>query len=270
MVIGLDSATPPSAAAVAAARAVGIRVWSGYLASQTTPRQPGKSNNPFKLYNAWYEAEFDIARGCGGMPIAFASGWDDPAACKQLAAAWRVRLCLDVEGGIRGDGPWVQGWVDTAASGLYGTSGVHVNRRAAFHIAAWYVSHDPSASWPASWPQPAAPCGWQWQNTHTEFGVGVDRSWLDDWFGGELMHQSQKFNDVRQWYAVYEHRAVEDGNLTTTEIDGWAKQIADDGSNEDAVQQHFIDGSKLSGNYKLGGSPAPVVPAGTTFTATVK
>jgi hypothetical protein len=83
---------------------------------------------------------------------------------------------------------------------------------------------------------------------------------------GEAMHISEKWSSVRTWYAVYEQRTVEDGSVTNVEIEAWAKQIADDGSNADAIQQKFIDGSKLAGHYRLGA----VVPKGTTLTAIVQ
>jgi hypothetical protein len=195
MIPALDSATPPTAAQAAAARASGIAVWSGYIA--TRPELGvGPVGSRFGLFRPWRQAEFGPVKTLRGTPLAYASGWDSPAGCKALAAAWGVRLCLDVEGGIRGDGPWVQGWLDASGAGLYGTQATHVNRRAAFHIAAWYLQKkdpntgrmvpiDPGATWPANWPRPAGLCGWQWQNTHTEFGVGVDRCWFDDGFAGK-------------------------------------------------------------------------------------
>jgi hypothetical protein len=173
MIIGLDSsASVPLRREAEAARAAGIRLWSGYLATRSGVR----------LYHPWAKADFDNARLCGATPIAYASGWDDPAACRALATTWNVRLCLDVEAGIRGDGDWVQRWLDASGAGLYGNLPVHKGRTARFHILAWYVQKDPQTTW--SGLRPAAPCGWQWQNTHTEFGASVDRGWYDDWFLG--------------------------------------------------------------------------------------
>jgi hypothetical protein len=190
MVIGLDSAAPPSAAQVAAAQGAGVAVWGGYLATKPN----------VGLLRPWSQAEFTVAKALSGVPLAFASGWDDPVRCQGLAAAWGVRLCLDVEGGIRGDGNWVQPWLDLSGAGLYGQHSVdslgrlhsiHVGRNAPFHIAAWYVNHDPVTTWPAGTARPVTPCGWQWQNSHNAFGVTVDRSWLDDWFGGTDMTQAE-------------------------------------------------------------------------------
>src|SRR2546426_1105875 len=177
MIASLDSATPPTATQVAAAKAAGIGMWAGYVSE--IPQRDG-------LYRPWTPAEFDVVRAINPHPIAYTSGWDDPVAVRKDAANRGYRLCLDVERLIRDNGPWVQPWLDASGAGLYGTSGVHVGRRAAFHIAAWYVSRDPATTWPASWPRPPTPCGWQWQNTHTEFGVPVDRNWLDDVFGGHM------------------------------------------------------------------------------------
>src|SRR6266699_43709 len=134
MIQGLDSAAMPNLAQVQSAKAAGRRVWSGYIATKAG----------VGLYSPWSKAGFDVARQCGGTPIAYCSGWDDPVALKALGASWGVRLCLDVEGGIRGDGPWVPGFLDASGAGLYGNPPVHPGRNAAFHICAVYpVLGDP-------------------------------------------------------------------------------------------------------------------------------
>lgn len=186
MIAALDSATPPTSVQVAAAKAAGVTVWSGYLATRPNVH----------LYRPWSRAEFAIVKALPGVPIAFYSGADDPATVRALATLWGVRPCLDVEGGIRPDGPWVQGNLDVVGGGLYGSRAVHSGRRAAFHIASFYPwpQVDPRASWPPGWPQPTTPCGWQWQNTHNEFGASVDRSWLDDSFasGGSMTPDQER------------------------------------------------------------------------------
>jgi hypothetical protein len=164
-------------AAALAARAAGVGGWWGYLGVR--PRAQ------LGLAVLWERWQFDVARLVGGAdPVGFCSGWDDPVALRQLAAAWRVRPGLDVEDGIRPDGPWVQGWLDAAGAGLYGLASVHRGRRAAFHVVARYPG---AAAAPATWdplagPRPPTPCGWQSQGTHTEFGRSVDSGWYDDWF----------------------------------------------------------------------------------------
>lgn len=181
MVPGLDSSfCRPNATQIRDAAAAGFRVWSGYLATRAR----------VGLATTWGQSDFDVARRCGAMPLAYCSGWDDPGSCRTLAAAWNVRLCLDVEGGIRGDGGWVQGWLDASGAGLYGNRGVHVGRRAPFYVLAGYpTSGDPTgASWDGS-TRPAGPCGWQWAGTHSAFGCEVDSTWFDDWFmtdGGDV------------------------------------------------------------------------------------
>jgi hypothetical protein len=146
--------------------------------------QGGYYGNTVGLYHDWTRAEFEVARQCGSTPIAYCSGWDDPVACKAQAAAWNVLLCLDNEGGIRPDGAWAQPWLDASGAGVYGNAPVH-RLRAAFHVLAAYPSSgDPGgASWNYT-ARPAGPCGWQWAGTHTEFGIGVDSTWFDDWFAG--------------------------------------------------------------------------------------
>jgi len=181
MIEALDSSfAAPSADQARAAANAGVRVWCGYLA--TRPR--------VGLAAPWTQLAFENARLCGGTPIAFCSGWDDPIAVRALAASWRVRACLDVEPGIRPDGPWVPGWLAASGAGLYGLPSVHYDadgRQPAFNIAADYLGFDPHATWPSWLPRSAAPCGWQVQGTHDEFGASVDRLWLDDWFSGGAM-----------------------------------------------------------------------------------
>lgn len=186
MIEGLDSATPPTNAQARAAAAAGVRLWNGYLSTAAFAPSIPFPHSAYGLYNCWTQSGFEAARLCGSTPIAYCSGWDSPGALKALAAAWNVRLCLDVESGIRPDGPWVQPWVAAAGSGLYGNAPVHVGRTAAFHVLAAYpTSGDPTgATWNAT-PKPAEACGWQWVGTHTEFGLGVDRGDYDDWFAGK-------------------------------------------------------------------------------------
>jgi hypothetical protein len=171
MIRALDSSTPPSAQQVAQAKAAGYGLWSGYLASR----------EGVGLLRTWNRAEFDIARGCGAAPLAFCSGWDDPTSCKVLAGQWNVPLCLDVESGIRGDGTWVQAWLDGSGAGLYGNPSVFANRRAPFFVMAAYPGSDPGRTWQGT--PPAMPHGWQYQGTTSMFGISVDLTYLDDWFG---------------------------------------------------------------------------------------
>jgi len=175
MIAGLDSSyDAPNAAQADAAAAGGVRLWSGYLAL------PGGGAG---LAAPWPREAFENARLCGGAPIAFCSGWDDPVALRELASEWGVRLCLDCEPGIRDLGDWTQPWLDASGAGLYGGRVRH-QLRAAFHILAEYPGFDPLASWSGLRPADGTPCGWQWRGDHVEFGAHVDRGWYDDGFSG--------------------------------------------------------------------------------------
>jgi hypothetical protein len=176
-VSGVDSSfCKPTPVLAAHARAAGYSLWSGYIAT----------GGGVRLAAPWSQQEFDYARLVGGTPIAYCSGWDDPVALRILAGMWHVRLCLDVEDGIRGDGPWVQPFLDSSGAGLYGNAGVFPGRRAAFYVEAEYpLSGDPFGdSWPPRLARPPGPCAWQWAGTHSEFGCDVDSMWADPWFAG--------------------------------------------------------------------------------------
>lgn len=198
MIVGLDSSFPPSPATALQAKAGGIALWSGYISSA-----PYDGQSHFGLYHPWPREGFEYARLCGATPIAFCSGWDAPGTLKTLAAAWNVRLCLDIESGIRPDGPWKQPFLDAlrddarGSGGVYGNDGCHVNCRAPFHVRAAYPgSGDVQATWGGPVPRPSVPCGWQWAGTHTEFGVGVDRGDYDDFFLGENMAETDDIYSI--------------------------------------------------------------------------
>lgn len=185
MVPGLDSSFDrPTPAQAAAAYAAGVRAWGGYFGSA----------DGLGLATRWSRQDFEVVKAAGMTAIGFCSGWDDPNWIRDTAAAWGILAAVDVEAHIRDDGPWVQPWLDVSLAGLYGNSSVHYNtagRRAAFHIVSWYFAvppacFDPALTWPWWLPRPAAPCGWQFCGTHSEFGLSVDRSWVDDWFAPAL------------------------------------------------------------------------------------
>jgi hypothetical protein len=123
--------------------------------------------------------------------LAFVSGNQDPNAIRGWSLATGVVTVVDVERFIREDGPWLDGWLATSGSGLYGNGSVHfepgqpVGRGAACNIFAGYYGYDPQATWPGWLPRPHL-CGWQEQGTHTEFGIAVDASWMDDQIGGTM------------------------------------------------------------------------------------
>lgn len=191
MIDALDSSFDrPTAAQVAQAKAAGIGWWFGYLATQQAP-------GSFNLASPWDRASFQVVQDGGLRAGAFCSGWDDPAALRQLATEWGLVCLLDHEWAIRPDGPWVQPWLDASGFGLYAVLSLQ-GYRAPCRIAAEYpVDGCTGATWPTS-PAPSEPHGWQCQGTHTEFGLSVDRSVLDDRFGGETMdaQQAQQLLDL--------------------------------------------------------------------------
>lgn len=178
-----SSVDRPNASQARAAYAAGVRAWGGYLAAVVPPgpRSSGGSN----LLTAWSQADFDVLRAAGIQPIAFASGWDDAGACGALARAWRVRLMLDVEDAIRGDGSWVDAWLAASGAGLYGLCAVHRHVAPAHIVARYPDGPVPASTWdPQCQPAPAGLLGWQAQGTHADpaTGLQVDAGWVDDGF----------------------------------------------------------------------------------------
>jgi len=202
MLTGLDSAYPPSLAQATQAKAAGYNAWLGYFAGPN-------------ILNGWSKADFDNVKAAGLSTAAYCSGWADPAAMAAQAAAWGVIIILDDESGIRSlsqtvsdnraiahamypNGSarpvletdlktlssWVQPWLNTSGAGLYGNLPVFAGAHASRYVFAAYPGGDPGASWPSYYPRPSDgnPCGWQFQGTHSLFGVGVDATHFDNNF----------------------------------------------------------------------------------------
>ena len=169
MLAGRDSAYAPNDAQLAAFYAQGVRVYGGYI----------KLGND-GIYIGWTKADFDRLRAHGMIPVAYMSGWDDPAQARAVATSWGVSIVIvDIESGIRPDGTWVQGWLNTAQAGEYGNLPVH-HYTATIHEDAGYFGYDPRATWPPGVARPAGVCAWQWQGSHSENGITVDSAWWDD------------------------------------------------------------------------------------------
>ena len=184
MIAALDSSFDrPTPAQAQAAFAAGVRAWGGYL-------PPGVG-----LASPWDQASFQVLQRAGIRGIGFASGNDDPAQVAATARAWGVLGCLDDEPAIRSGSGWQQGWLDASGFGHYGLCAALAGSRARFHIVARYPGFDPGVSWDGGCPDPGGLRGWQWQGTHTEFGLSVDRSWLDDGLGGFMSLDPNDPND---------------------------------------------------------------------------
>jgi hypothetical protein len=164
---GLDSAYPPSAASIVAAKADGVRLWAGYFWGPN-------------ILNGWSKNDFTRVKNSGLATLAFCSGWASPTTMKTQSEAWQVPICLDVEGGIRGNGSWVQPWLNTSGAGLYGNAPVFSGHKAAFYILAAYPGYNPHKTWSGT--PPGHPCGWQYQGTTQAYGASVDRAWYEDAF----------------------------------------------------------------------------------------
>jgi len=181
MIPGLDSSFDrPSPQAAARARAAGIGLWGGYLGSR----------DGLGLATRWSRQDFQAVQEAGLTAIGFCSGWDNATWIRETAAAWGILACVDVEPGIRVDGPWLRPWLLAAGAGLYGLASVHyqagepVGRDAAFNVVANYLPGGCTGqSWPGWLARPAR-CGWQCQGDHREFGLSVDRGCYDDSFQG--------------------------------------------------------------------------------------
>jgi hypothetical protein len=257
MIGALDSAYPPNDAQIAAAKAAGYAAWFGYF----------KFGND-GILNGWADADFQRVLAGGLETSAYWSGYADPLQVKARAAALGIRTRLDVEGGLRPNGDWVQGALDAAGSGLYGNGPVFPVRTALDYIIADYPGYDPGATWPSGLPRPNGPCGWQWQGSHAFAGISVDSNWLDDNFfafgpgGGTIGGDEMKTYIVNtptegQWLlclpsGYYVH-------LTTPAA---VAQFSNDGATILAVdeQQHqnLLASRPSSGS---GGTPPPPGPA---------
>lgn len=223
---GVDSSTDrPTPDIARQAYQSGVRMWGGYLTTTDNPTKVG-------LAAAWSGDDWAVIRDAGIGGIAFCSGWDDPGGLHLVARELGLLLCLDVESGIRGDGDWVGPWLQASGAGLYGLGAVHYHP-ARFRILALYPGHDPAATWYG--PPPPEPHGWQYQGTHQEWGISVDRAYYDHWFWETTMLLNSGMKVGLAHLAV---ASVYNREPSAQEETDFANTLNDDGSNlADLVQQ---------------------------------
>lgn len=239
---GVDSSIDrPTPVIAAQAFASGVRMWGGYLTTFTLPAS-------VNLAAAWRSEDWAVIRSAGIGGIAFCSGWDSPILLRERARNLGVLLCLDVENAIRGDGPWVDEFLQASGAGLYGEAGVH-SHAAPFHILAAYPSVTPGATWDGQ--PPPGPHGWQYEGTHTEWGISVDRAFYDEWFYEVTMLLNQGMKIGLAHVAI---AAIYNREPTQTEEFDFAGTLNDDGSNYNDLVQGLA--AEL-GNADL----APIQPA---------
>src|SRR6267142_5618724 len=134
MIRALDSRAP-SNASIVTAKAAGVGAWWGYF------------QGPNILTSHWWSDEdFKRVQSFGLATGAYCSGFALASEMHARAVRLGIPIALDVEGGIRGDGNWVDEWLATASAGLYGNFPFH-HHSAIFHIVAGYYGYDPVATW---------------------------------------------------------------------------------------------------------------------------
>jgi hypothetical protein len=277
MIAMLDSSyNRPTQQQAADAYSAGVRFWGVYVATQAN----------VGLAAPWTQADVQVVQAVGIDVIAFLSGNDDPVAAAALARSWHALPMLDDENGIRARGSWEQRWIDDAGCGLYGGREAQDSVDAPYRIIADYPGYDPMAAWPTT--PPSVPFGWQWQGTHTEFGLSVDRSWLDDSFGGAMStsfpmrDEAEAFVDFLYTAVLHRHAATPDDREHWASIamtQGLWPMVDQFVTNQD-VEANTAVINQLIADYKagkLGGSTESILvphdhttPAGTTGPATAR
>ena len=273
----LDSAYAPTAAQIEAAGKAypHLTAWAGYLPS------PG-------AYHVWSPADFAGVRAAGldvlpiyvtaqgralnGRTEGASDGHGALSACEQYGLTGLV--CLDVEEPVWSAGnasavAHAQGFVQVLAESSresvgYGPT-AYCDAVAAIHAAVWAGQYPYK---PPADPDPAslgfrAPAGWQWKGSHDVGGVGVDTSAITFAFGATIhvlptptpsQPQPAQGDDMALTFPQKEGivmgwRALGWGWPTQVAVDAYAKLIADDGSNQEAVL------TKMSEDFAAGGQP---------------
>lgn len=169
----LDSAFAPSMSQAQQAKAAGVTHWAGY-----TPAP--------KVYHAWSKADFDVIRQAGMEPVFVYVGTDGADAARQSALCGAVagsKVAIDIEAGWSAAGaPAFSAAVRSAGfkSVVYGLDSVCDQVGASFDF-----------RWRARYVYPTVPTpnsgdAIQYWNSHSEFGVGVDRNVCAiEWYTGD-------------------------------------------------------------------------------------
>jgi hypothetical protein len=189
----LDSFGPPTDATLDQAKAAGVHSWPGYIGGP-------------EAAITWPRDAFDRIRAKGlrspGIYVGLGSGPEAVSLSQQRGIPAGEVIWHDVETqwSMSHDTPaMAQAWVASVKAagyqaGLYGTA-AFVAQYGGFYDVVWaaggaYYRNGPGGNpWPSTPMQvpgcvpPSRPSGVQWWATHDEFGIGVDRSIMDDHFG---------------------------------------------------------------------------------------
>lgn len=219
----LDSSQPPTDAALAAARADGCVAWCGYVSS------PGHPDS------AWTRADFDRVRAHGLVPVFIDLGTSAGTIGAVLASYGAQpgdNVVTDIEpsgASLSNAGPWcaavTQDGFRPWVYGLWST----VNAAPAGFAVKWGASY----TGPDNVPVPRAGECVQYWNTHTEFGMAVDRSVVGVGVFDMLTLDMARLH-VMGWYLALLHRVP-----TQAEVDFWATKLVAPGANFEAVLTEF-------------------------------
>jgi hypothetical protein len=129
----------------------------------------------------WPDDAFARVKRAGLTAVGYASGWGDPHLLHDRATRLGVIGCLDVEAGIRGDGPWVGSWLaDAPGFGIYGAQTL-MQKPAAFHqLAKWSAGSGSDGGAPGNL---GIYDGWQYAGNVGRYGMRVDLAVWRDSFG---------------------------------------------------------------------------------------
>jgi hypothetical protein len=189
----LDSFGPPTDATLDQAKAAGVHSWPGYIGGP-------------EAAITWPASGFERIRAKGlrspGIYVGLGSGPEAVALAQQRGIPKGEVIWHDVEtqwSMTHDTVPMAQAWVSAVKTagyqaGLYGTA-AFVSQYGSHYDVVWaaggaYYRNGPGGNpWPTTPMQvpgctpPSRPSGVQWWATHDEFGIGVDRSIMDDHFG---------------------------------------------------------------------------------------
>lgn len=250
----LDSLSTPTTAQIAAAKAVGISAYFGYVggpeaaglwpssAFQTVVRG-GLRTGAFWVGLGALETVGLKAREAG-IPAGSVIGHDieTPASVDALSVALGAAFTDSCR----------QAGYRSALYGLSRLAGLYGHAYDAVWVAGGraYRSGVPVPRSPAQGFGRIAPnMAWQWWGTHDFDGIGVDESIADDWFLG--VENMATLGQKRATIFTFRVAAFGEWPPNQAAVDAYAAEIADDYGNVEEVLTRLLDDYRKNGGHPL-------------------
>lgn len=191
-----------------------------------------------RVYHASSKQDFDVLRAAGLKPVFIHTGWDGNEAVQGARACGAVpgdKVALDVEAGWNDN--YSQDWAHTVKGAGFKTELYGLDSEIGAHGQVFDDTWVARYTYPQV-PVPLANQAIQYENSHVEHGVNVDKSISNEDAAPPapaITEGPYSMNLKRALIMLTRFSVFETWPLSQAEIDSYASSLADDLSNYEAV-----------------------------------